>query len=361
MGQEESDSGMLPVKKSKGPVVITADDLNIDNEQKIATYTGNVKVIQGETSMFSDKLVIYLDETGKQLQKAVATDNLRLVNDDITATGEMGTFYNAEQKLELENNAKVWQGNNTITAHRIIAYLDAEIIEGYANPETERAVMTVYTKDTTPTDDPDAEAASEPTPEPEAESAQSSTPIVIEADQLKLDNPAQVATYSGNVIATQELTKMYADEMVVSITKNEAGEDDIDRINVAGNVRIVQEETVVTGEKGFFLNQDQYAEVQGTPKQKARAEDKAQNMVLEAPIIEAYLDTNTIKARGATTVLESPQQEQRVHTVIGGDESETGSEEDEDTEPGEDEAQEPQNQNEELPSLTLYPNDSQEQ
>lgn len=154
---------------------------------------------------------------------------------------------------------------------------------------------------------------------------------------------------------------MYADEMVVSITKNEAGEDDIDRINVAGNVRIVQEDTVVTGEKGFFLNQDQYAEVQGTPKQKARAEDKAQNMALEAPIIEAYLDTNTIKARGATTVLESPQQEQRVHTVIGGDESETGSEEDEDTEPGEDEAQEPENQNEELPSLTLYPNDSQEQ
>ncbi len=134
----EGQQNPLAERKSGGSVVITGDNLQIDSEKKIATYTGNVKVVQGETTMFSDTLVIYLDEAGRQLHKAVATGNVRIVDSTVTATGDEGILYNAEQKLELINNAKVWQDNNTITAHRISVYLNEQVLEGHTEDASER-------------------------------------------------------------------------------------------------------------------------------------------------------------------------------------------------------------------------------
>ncbi|MBD3308483.1 lipopolysaccharide transport periplasmic protein LptA, partial [candidate division KSB3 bacterium] len=208
--------GQTGTTDSSQPIVITGDSLEIDSAQKIATYTGNVKVVQGDMSMFSDTLVIYLDETGKQLRKAVATGNVRMVNETITATGEEGIFYNDEQKLEIIKKAKIWQENNTITAHRIVAYLQDEIIEGYSHPDTERATMTVYSEGGVQMPTLGATPQPSPTPDPAAaEDDEEASPIVIVADQLTLNNPEQLATYTGDVEATQEATQIFSDEMYV--------------------------------------------------------------------------------------------------------------------------------------------------
>ena len=87
------DRGSLPLKKQRGPVVITGDNLTVDSANKIATYTCNVKVVQGTTSMFSDELMIYLDSTGKKLAKAVAKGNLRLVNESINILKDTSIMY----------------------------------------------------------------------------------------------------------------------------------------------------------------------------------------------------------------------------------------------------------------------------
>jgi lipopolysaccharide export system protein LptA len=216
------------------------------------------------------------------------------VNNELTATGDEGIFYNEEQKLELINNAKVWQGNNTITAHTVIAFLVLEILEGYGREETERAVMTVYSKGDTLNKDLEPEAPKEgDAPE------EGSSPIVIVSDELKLENLAQRATFTGDVIATQDLTEITSDEMIVYITNTEETGDDIDKIEVFGNVRIQKETTTVTGETGLYRNKEQHAVVEGTEKKKARVVDTVQNLVLEAPVIEIFLATNTVKARGA--------------------------------------------------------------
>jgi lipopolysaccharide transport protein LptA len=329
----------LALKKSHGPITISGDNLDINNVQKTAIYTGNVKVVQGETTMFSDKLELQVDQTGKQLEKAVATGNVRLVNGDITATGDQGIFYNTEQKLELEKNAKVWQGNNTITAARIVAFLETQVLEGYGDPASERATMTVYPQKQSPT--PEAT----PTPGSLLAFDQSSAPIAIEADTLKLDNPNQKATYIGNVIAKKGLMEIRADEMIVYITRTKETGDDIDKIEVAGNVRIIQENTTVTGDTGVFLNKEQKAVIEGTAKKKARIEDKTQNMILEAPVIEVSLGTNNIRA----TQNPKTGPGQRVQTVFEGEPTVTptpveGSQKDD-----------AKTNKDDLPSVTLFP------
>jgi lipopolysaccharide transport protein LptA len=307
--QPAKSTSPLALKKSRGPITISGDNLDINNAQKTAIYTGNVKVVQGEATMFSDKLELQVDQTGKQLEKAVATGNVRLVNGDITATGDQGTFYNTEQKLDLEKNAKVWQGNNTITAARIVAFLETQVLEGYSDPASERATMTVYPQKQSPT--PDAT----PTPGGILAFDQSSAPIAIEADTLKLDNPSQKATYTGNVVAKKGIMEIRADEMIVYITRTKETGDDVDKIEVAGNVRIIQENTTVTGDTGVFLNKEQKAVIEGTAQKKARIEDKTQNMILEAPVIEVSLGTNNIRA----TQNPKTGPGQRVQTVFEGE------------------------------------------
>lgn len=302
---------------------ITGDSFEFDNTQKTMMYTGNVKVVQDETSMFSDKLVIYLAKIGGQVEKAVATGNVRLLYGDITATGEKGIFYNDEQKLELEKNAKMWQGKNTITAHRILAFLQEEIIEGYGDPSSERVIMTAYSQGDIP----------DPGQSPE----QDSSPIVIESDTLKYDSAIQKAVYTGNVIATKDVTEIKADEMVVYLAQTSEAENDIEKIEVFGNVQIVQENTTITGDKGVYFNEEQRAQIEGTDAKKARAEDKVQHMILKAPIIELFLETNTIKARGG-----------KVETFFD--------EESEFTEESESTPEKKTKKNREgFPSVTLYP------
>ncbi len=344
MGQEDAsqdgDSAAASdtANTRSGQVMVTGDQLEFDQTNNLVTYTGNVKVVQDDTSMFSDTLVLHLAKQGsRKLQKAVATGNVRLVNNDITAKGEKGIFYNNEQKLELVKNATIWQGNNTISAHRILAFLDQEIIEGYSNETSGRAIMTVYSKDQviTPFGAPTGEEQAEEEQAGEGQSGEAAepqaqeeaSPIVIVSDRLKLDNSIGIGTFTGSVTATQQTTELTSDEMKVYLTQTEEEENDVEKIEVFGNVRIVQGTTTITGDEGFFQNDEQFAQVEGSAKKKARVEDKAQNLLLDAPLIKMHLDTKKIEAVRPKMIFESGEEE-TTQQDNGGTPEQTPSEQD---------------------------------
>ncbi len=328
-------------EKGGGPVVITGDNLEIDSKNKVATYNGNVKVVQDKTTMFSDVLVISLDVSGKQLKQAVATGNVRLVNDTITATGDEGIFYNQEQKIELIGKAKVWQGNNVISAARILAYLEQKVLEGYSSDSGERATMTLYSsgdldlpfgKNTEQTEtNPQGEEASSDSVEASSEadaseaSADNASPLTIEADSLRLDNVKQQGHFTGNVVTVKDATQLYADEMLVYIIELPDGGTDVEKIEIFGHVKIINETQTVTGAKGLFLNQEQYAKIEGEPGKKARIEDTAQNLVLEAPVVEINLETNEITAKTDPNAEDGNTEggSERIRTVFGADDTQS--------------------------------------
>ena len=356
IGQEQAATATptQDAAKKPGKLVITGDNLDIDSKNKIATYTGNVKVVQGDTTMFSDTLRIFLDATGRQLEKAIATGNVRIVSASGMATGEEGTFYNTEQKIELTKHAKVWQENNTITANRIVAFLQEKIVEGYSDETDERVVMTIYSTgdvqspfdlltgatpapEASPSDQkpqaspngksPKKDAAKgEKTAAKKAEKEEAA-PIVITSDTLRMDNATQQATFSGDVIVTKPPTEIRSDEMVVYVVKTAEERNDIDKIEVFGHVKITHETNIITGEKGEFLKQKQFAKVEGSSSKKARAENTAQGLISEAPVIEINLKTNVIKMRGGVgTQKEGEAGEpgsQRIRTEFGTDDAQS--------------------------------------
>jgi lipopolysaccharide export system protein LptA len=319
------------MKKSRGPTEITADELEIDNTKKMAIYTGNVVVSQDQTNIFTDKLIVYANDQDK-LEKAVAVGDCRLVRETLTATGNMCTYYDAEQKLEVEGNAKAWQVDNTLTGNRLIAYLDKDVVEAFGDNKPERVVMTLHPKKESESKSAEKTSDGEPGKGSESEKVKKAStskpgslkesfkgdvPIVITADKVVLDNVNRTATYIGNVVAVKATTELRAEKMIAYA---QAEKDELLKIEVFDNVRIAKDNMLFTGDRGTYYDDTQRAVLEGLDGNKARAEDKVKKNTLEAPIIEAFLAIDKYVAKGgpATT---TTAKKSRVKTVLPGNES----------------------------------------
>lgn len=263
-----------------------------DGMLKTLTITDNAQFIREDISVFCETLVVYFTPN-REIEKAVATGDVRIITQDVTSTGEQGTFYAADQKLELEGKARAVQGNNTITAHLLVAFLETMMIEGYSDSGSERVVMTVYSQQT---------PSSEDTPEQPDQPAESElSPIVVESDDLKYDNAVRKAIFTGKVVATQDPMKINADTMYVYLTAGEDTEvNDIEKIEVSGNVRIVQENVTIKGVNGIYLNAEDVAVIEGNTEQQAQAEDGTQTLFADR--ITLLLTTNDMEAEGNVIV-----------------------------------------------------------
>jgi lipopolysaccharide export system protein LptA len=130
------------------PIVTTADTLELDNKNKMATFSGNVVSKQEQQGkepiiIYCDKMVIYsVEEIGKkpspssskesekknltqqnQVDKIVASGQVKILQGKDVATGETAVFYNADQRIVLSGNPKVWQGKNLIKGEEITVWI----------------------------------------------------------------------------------------------------------------------------------------------------------------------------------------------------------------------------------------------
>src|SRR4029079_4333546 len=89
------------------PIAIEASRLEVRDKQKIATFSGNVKVVQGDTTMRCKSLVVFYEQKdtpgaaqaatpgpggAQQISKLEARGGVTVTQKDQTATGENGFF-----------------------------------------------------------------------------------------------------------------------------------------------------------------------------------------------------------------------------------------------------------------------------
>jgi lipopolysaccharide transport protein LptA len=120
-------------KPENTPIIITAEQLDSDNKAKFAEFIGNVKAIQADFVITSDKLRIYykgeLLDTEKKgndedaLKKIVATGNVKITSDQYIAKTEKLEYDTASMTIILTGeNSTVINGKNSITGSKIILY-----------------------------------------------------------------------------------------------------------------------------------------------------------------------------------------------------------------------------------------------
>ena len=88
-------------------------------------------------------------------------------------------------------------------------------------------------------------------------------PVTIKSNELFTDSSNNTATFTGKVIARQGDLTIYSDKMIVYY-KSDGG--DLDRVEVSGNVRIVQGDRLATAREGVYQSAEQKIVLTGDPK-----------------------------------------------------------------------------------------------
>jgi len=105
---------------------VCSSDLNT------VTFRGNVVAKQEDKTLYANTLIIYYDPNTKKLKEIMAIGNVKLVQLERRATSQKATFQQEENKVVLDGEAVVREGENVIRGERIIFYVDEEksVVEG---------------------------------------------------------------------------------------------------------------------------------------------------------------------------------------------------------------------------------------
>ena len=129
-----ADAAVKPPGDDKSaPVTVDADQLENLQREGLIVFTGNVVASQNNSTQYADRMEVYLDARGAAIVRTVSTGNVRIITRDCrTGTAKRVEYDDAEQRVVLIGNARVWRDDNVVTGERITIYLaeDRSIVEG---------------------------------------------------------------------------------------------------------------------------------------------------------------------------------------------------------------------------------------
>jgi lipopolysaccharide export system protein LptA len=129
------------------PVRIEAASLEVRDRDKYATFSGNVKVVQGDTTLRCKSLVVFYEAQGapgdmkaaspgpggqQQISRLEAKGGVTVTQNDQTATGDAGLFDMRANTVTLTGNVVVSQGRNVMRGSRLVVDLASGVsrVEG---------------------------------------------------------------------------------------------------------------------------------------------------------------------------------------------------------------------------------------
>jgi len=122
------------------PVNIKAASLEVRDKEKVATFSGGVHVVQGDTDMRSKTLVVYYEDNSKdgkdavkaaqpgpagtnQIRRMEALGNVVVTQKDQIATGDRGDFDMRTNTVVLSGKVVVTKGKDVLRGERLIVNL----------------------------------------------------------------------------------------------------------------------------------------------------------------------------------------------------------------------------------------------
>jgi lipopolysaccharide export system protein LptA len=115
------------------PVIVDADSLDSFQKQGLAIFKGNVVARQNNSIQYADKMEVYTDSKTDRVERVVSTGNVRIITRDCRmGTAERAEYYDAEQRVVLIGNARVWRDADIVTGDRITIFIaeDRSLVEG---------------------------------------------------------------------------------------------------------------------------------------------------------------------------------------------------------------------------------------
>lgn len=135
------------------PVHIESATLEVRDKDKVATFSGDVRVKQGDTNMRSQSLVVFYEQEGgaakpaanaapagkpmpaatpgpggaQKIKRLEARGDVVVIQKDQTATGELGTFDMRSNTVTLTGNVIMTQGKNVLRGDKLVVDLTSGV------------------------------------------------------------------------------------------------------------------------------------------------------------------------------------------------------------------------------------------
>ena len=131
-----------PEAKNDSQIVIKADSLEIDDQNQIVTFTGNVDAREKEFVINCQKLVVYYKDLSAKrvsapgefnIDRIIATGEVKITRPNGgLATAEEAQYYRNDEKLILTGKPKVKQGDDYVQGSKITLFLkeNRSVVEG---------------------------------------------------------------------------------------------------------------------------------------------------------------------------------------------------------------------------------------
>jgi lipopolysaccharide export system protein LptA len=132
ISKEPKMDGGFGFTASKAPIDIESETVEANQKQNTVTFKGNVVAKQEDITLYANTLVITYDGNTKKLKEIMAVGNVKIVQLERRATSQKATFDQEENKVILDGEAVVREGENVIRGERVIFYVDEErsFVEG---------------------------------------------------------------------------------------------------------------------------------------------------------------------------------------------------------------------------------------
>lgn len=112
----------------KVPVEIKGQRAELENNPRKIIYTGDVIAVRGDVTMYSDKLEGFFDKEGKELDRIVATGQVKIVQGTKIITAKNAVYYEKEQKVILTGEPVCRDEENVLKGSEITYYFNQERI-----------------------------------------------------------------------------------------------------------------------------------------------------------------------------------------------------------------------------------------
>jgi len=143
--------GNLSFGSRREPVDIRAQRLDSEYKARTFTFTGSVKVTQGDLALDADKLTVTLDQEARaRVREVVAEGAVKIVQGERVATGGRAVFDQDKRVVVLSKEAKLQDGVNRLAGDTVTCYLDEQRCEAQGTPLTPVHVVIVPQAETTP-------------------------------------------------------------------------------------------------------------------------------------------------------------------------------------------------------------------
>jgi len=131
------------------PVKINAAALEVRDKDKIATFSGDVRAIQGDTDLRCKTLTVHYDEEQRaggmkaadpgpagqqQIRKIEAKGGVVVTQKDQTATGDSAIFDMRANTVTLIGNVVVTKSQDILRGHRLVVDLTKGTFDYYSLP-----------------------------------------------------------------------------------------------------------------------------------------------------------------------------------------------------------------------------------